>query len=158
MSEPTPPGAGLAQPASARPAPGEALTRALLASVFVIAACGLVYELIAAAASTYLLGDSVTQFSVVIGVYLASMGVGSYLSKYVTQGVIVRFIDIELMIAVLGGFSAAVMFLSFAYAGPGFRVVLYAIVVLVGLALILSLSVWMVRALRRRFARSSAPA
>jgi len=33
-----------------------------------------------------------------------------------------------------------------------------AIVVLVCLALILSLSVWMVRALRRRFARSSAPA
>ena len=49
--------------------PSDALTRALLASVFVIAACGLVYELIAAATSTYLLGDSVTQFSVVIGVY-----------------------------------------------------------------------------------------
>jgi len=137
VSGPSAPGAGegegLAPPAPARPAPGEALTRALLASVFVIAACGLVYELIAAAASTYLLGDSVTQFSVVIGVYLASMGVGSYLSKHVSNAIIVRFIDIELMIAVLGGFSAAVMFLSFAYAGPGFRVVLYAIVVLVGI-------------------------
>ena len=118
--------------AGAQSAPDEALTRALLASVFVIAACGLVYELIAAAASTYLLGDSVTQFSVVIGVYLASMGLGSYLSKYVASGLIVKFIDIELMIAVLGGFSAAAMFLSFAYAHPGFRVVLYSIVVLVG--------------------------
>jgi spermidine synthase len=113
--------------------PSEALNRALLASVFVIAACGLVYELIAAAASTYLLGDSITQFSVVIGVYLAAMGVGSYLSRYVVSGLVVRFIDIELMIAVLGGFSAAVMFLSFAYAGPGFRVVLYAIVVAIGI-------------------------
>jgi spermidine synthase len=118
---------------SAPPAPTEVLTRALLGSVFVIAACGLVYELIAAAASTYLLGDSVTQFSVVIGVYLAAMGVGSYLSKYVVSGIIVRFVDIELMIAVLGGFSAAVMFLSFAYAGPGFRIVLYLIVVMVGI-------------------------
>jgi spermidine synthase len=117
----------------ARPAAGEALTRALLASVFVIAACGLVYELIAAAASTYLLGDSVTQFSVVIGVYLASMGIGSYMSKYVVDRLIGRFIDIELMIAIVGGCSAAVMFMSFAYAGPGFRVVLYAIVVLVGI-------------------------
>jgi spermidine synthase len=112
--------------------PGDALTRALLASVFVIAACGLVYELIAAAASTYLLGDSVTQFSVVIGVYLAAMGLGSYLSKYVSGAIIVRFIDIELMIAVLGGFSAALMFLAFAWAHPGFRVVLYSLVVLVG--------------------------
>ncbi|HYC35388.1 MAG TPA: polyamine aminopropyltransferase [Usitatibacter sp.] len=124
-------------PAAAPPAHppvqrSEVLTRALLASVFVIAACGLVYELIAAAASTYLLGDSITQFSVVIGVYLASMGVGSYLSQYVTRGIVVKFIDVELMIAVLGGFSAALMFLSFAYAGPGFRVLLYLLVVLVG--------------------------
>jgi spermidine synthase len=141
VTDPTPvtpaqAGAGVATDPHVTPAKagaGEVLTRALLGSVFVIAACGLVYELIAAAASTYLLGDSVTQFSVVIGIYLASMGVGSYLSKYVTTGLIVRFIDVELMIAVLGGFSAAVMFLSFAYAGPGFRVVLYAIVVLVGI-------------------------
>ena len=126
-------GVGGEAPPGARPAPGEALTRALLASVFVIAACGLVYELIAAAASTYLLGDSVTQFSVVIGVYLAAMGLGSYLSKYVATGLIVRFIDIELMIAVLGGFSAAAMFLSFAWAGSIFRVTLYSFVVLVGI-------------------------
>ena len=129
--------------------PNEALTRALLASVFVIAACGLVYELIAAAASTYLLGDSVTQFSVVIGVYLASMGVGSYLSKHVSSGLIVRFIDIELMIAVLGGFSAAAMFLTFAYAHPGFRVVLYTIVVLVGMLVGLEIPLVM-RILRER--------
>ena len=116
-----------------RVTPNETLTRALLASVFVIAACGLVYELIAAAASTYLLGDSITQFSVVIGVYLAAMGVGSYLSQYLTRGIIVRFIDIELMIAVLGGFSAAAMFLTFAHAGGGFRVLLYTLVVLVGI-------------------------
>lgn len=134
---------------AAAPAPGEVLTRALLASVFVIAACGLVYELIAAAASTYLLGDSVTQFSLVIGVYLASMGVGSYLSKHVSGGIIVRFIDIELMIAVIGGFSASVMFLSFAYAGPGFRVVLYGIVVLVGILVGLEIPLVM-RILRER--------
>jgi spermidine synthase len=108
------------------------LTRALLASVFVIASCGLVYELIAAATSTYLLGDSITQFSVVIGVYLAAMGAGSYASRYLVSGIVRRFIDIELLIAVLGGFSAAVMFLSFAWTGMGFRVVLYGIVVLVG--------------------------
>ena len=53
----------------------------LLFSVFVIATCGLVYELIAGALASYLLGDSVTQFSTVIGVYLFSMGIGSYLSE-----------------------------------------------------------------------------
>ncbi|HEX5128722.1 MAG TPA: polyamine aminopropyltransferase [Usitatibacter sp.] len=126
------PSAAERQRDGARSAPGDALTRALLASVFVIAACGLVYELIAAATSTYLLGDSITQFSVVIGVYLASMGVGSYLSKHISGAIVVRFVDIELMIAVLGGFSAALMFLSFAWAHPGFRVILYSLVILVG--------------------------
>jgi spermidine synthase len=117
--------------------------------VFVIAACGLVYELIAAAASTYLLGDSVTQFSLVIGVYLASMGVGSYLSKHVASGVIAKFIDIELIIALAGGFSAAAMFLTFAWAGGGFRVVLYGLVILVGILVGLEIPLVM-RILRER--------
>lgn len=136
-AEPLPAGESVAPAAElgpdAAPQAGGVLTRALLASVFIIAACGLVYELIAAAASTYLLGDSVTQFSLVIGVYLASMGVGSYLSQYVTDKVITRFVDIELLIAIVGGFSAAIMFFTFAYAGPGFRLVLYLLVVLVGI-------------------------
>ncbi len=144
------PAEGMRAPGAAAVLPSsEVLNRALLGSVFVIAACGLVYELIAAAASTYLLGDSITQFSVVIGVYLAAMGVGSYASRYVVSGLVARFIDIELMIAVVGGFSAAVMFLSFAWAGPGFRVALYGIVVLVGILVGLEIPLVM-RILRER--------
>ena len=54
---------------------------ALLASVFVIAACGLLYELAAGALASYLLGDSVLQFSTIIGTYLFAMGIGSWLSR-----------------------------------------------------------------------------
>jgi spermidine synthase len=144
------PAGELAAPAGAAPLPpSEVLNRALLASVFVIAACGLVYELIAAAASTYLLGDSITQFSVVIGVYLAAMGAGSYASRHVVSGIVARFIDIELIIAVAGGFSAALMFLSFAWMGTGFRVVLYGLVVLVGFLVGLEIPLVM-RILRER--------
>ena len=46
---------------------------ALLISVFVIASCGLVYELIAGTLASYLLGDSVTYFSTIIGTYLFAM-------------------------------------------------------------------------------------
>jgi len=42
----------------------------LLVSVFIIATCGLIYELVAGTLASYLLGDSVTQFSTIIGVYL----------------------------------------------------------------------------------------
>ena len=139
-----------AAPAPAQPlARGDILNRALLASVFVVAACGLVYELIAGALATYLLGDSVTQFSIVIGVYLASMGAGSWLSKYVVDAIIARFIGIELVIALLGGFSATLMFFAFAHMGDGFRVVLYGLVVLIGVLVGLEIPLVM-RILRER--------
>ena len=50
--------------------------------VFLISACGLGYQLIAGSVSSYLLGDSVTQFSFTIGIYLAALGLGSFLTRY----------------------------------------------------------------------------
>ncbi len=67
---------------------------ALMASVFVIATSGLVYQLIAGTLASYVLGDSVTQFSLVIGLYLSAMGLGSYLSKLVEGDLLVRFVEI----------------------------------------------------------------
>jgi spermidine synthase len=103
----------------------------LLASVFLIAACGLIYELIAGALASYLLGDSVLQFSTIIGAYLFAMGVGSWLSKFITRALIARFITIELMVGLLGGFSSTILFLAFTYAS-GFRFLLYAMVLAIG--------------------------
>ena len=54
----------------------------LLFAVFIIATCGLIYELVAGTLASYLLGDSVKQFSFIIGVYLFSMGIGSFFSKF----------------------------------------------------------------------------
>src|SRR4051812_12517107 len=105
---------------------------ALLASAFVVATCGLVYELLASTLASYLLGDSVTQFSVVIGSYLFAMGIGSWLSRYIDRGLVERFVWVELMVAVFGGFSSSVLFLTFAYT-QGFHVMLYLIVVVIGM-------------------------
>lgn len=103
----------------------------LLISVFVIATCGLVYELITGALASYLLGDSVTQFSTVIGVYLFSMGIGSYLSKFINRNLIATFIQVELLIGAVGGCSAAILFLSFEHVSQ-FRVLLYSLVGITG--------------------------
>ena len=67
---------------------------ALFASVFLIAACGLIYELIAGTLASYLLGDSVLEFSTIIGCYLFAMGIGSFLSRYVTRNLVTRFVTI----------------------------------------------------------------
>src|SRR5262249_8871277 len=107
------------------------MTYALLFSVFIIASCGLVYELIAGTLASYLLGDSVTQFSTVIGTYLFSMGIGSYLSRHIGKGLVSKFIVIELMVGVVGGFSAAALFLVFSFAAS-FRLILYVLVILIG--------------------------
>ena len=101
-------------------------------TVLVVATCGLVYELVAGTLASYVLGDSVTQFSTVIGVYLSALGVGSYLSRYVQRGLARRFVEVELAVSLCGGISAPLLFLSFAYLPGFFRPVLYTVVVLVG--------------------------
>jgi spermidine synthase len=104
----------------------------LFLSVLLIAACGLIYELIAGTLASYLLGDSVLQFSTVIGTYLFAMGIGSWLSRFLRGPLISRFVTIELMVGVVGGFSSSVLFLAFAYT-HAFQLVLYLDVIAVGI-------------------------
>ena len=102
-----------------------------LASVFTIATCGLVYELTAGTLASYLLGDSVTQFSTIIGVYLFAMGVGSWFSKFIERNVLLVFIRVEFIIALIGGSTAAVLFALFGLV-ESFRIPLYGIIFIVG--------------------------
>ena len=104
---------------------------ALLVSAFVVATCGLIYELLASTIASYLLGDSVTQFSTVIGSYLFAMGIGSWCSRYVTRGELRLFVRVELLIAMIGGCSAAALFMLFPLTDH-FRIVLYGIVLAIG--------------------------
>jgi spermidine synthase len=107
--------------------------RILVISVFFVASCGLAYELIAGALSSYLLGDSVLQFSTVIGCYLFAMGVGAHLSRYIKDpDVLTRFVDVELAVGLIGGVSAALLFLAFAWLAAPFRALLYVLVFLIG--------------------------
>ena len=127
------------------------MQRPLLVSVFIVASCGLAYELIAGALASYLLGDSVMQFSTVIGVYLFAMGIGSWLSKHIVGNLLVRFIQIELLVGLLGGLSAGLLFLLFTlHAGP-FRFTLYGLVLLIGILVGLEIPLIM-RILKREVA------
>jgi spermidine synthase len=139
-----------AEPA-ARISPAEV---ALLASVFVIAACGLVYELAAGALASYLLGDSVLQFSTVIGCYLFAMGLGSWLSRFVERQLVAQFLRIELLVGLVGGLMPAALFVAHSLlpvsALGAFRVLLYALVLLVGALVGLEIPLVM-RILKRHF-------
>ena len=148
-----------AAPASSprpRPAPAEV---ALLASVFVVAACGLVYELAAGALASYLLGDSVLQFSTIIGTYLFAMGVGSWLSRLIERQLVAQFLRIELLVGLVGGLMPAALFVAYNLlphewgrgGGTAFRVLLYGCVLLVGMLVGLEIPLVM-RILKRHFA------
>jgi len=106
-------------------------TPILFLNVLVIATCGLVYELLAGTLASYVLGDSVTQFSLIIGIYLSALGAGAWVSRFVERELARRFVDVELAVAVLGGASAPLLFLTFAHLSY-FQVVLYTLVFLIG--------------------------
>ena len=85
----------------------------LYLNVLVVAACGLIYELLAGTVASYVLGDSVTQFSLIIGLYLSALGVGAWLSRFLDRDLAAKFVDIELGVALIGGLSAPMLFLGF---------------------------------------------
>jgi len=97
---------------------------ALRATVFAVAGCGLVYELLASTVASWVLGDAVLQFSIIIGGYLSALGVGSLLSGSIRDQLAKRFVQIELVIAIVGG-SAAPVLLAVSDSPLSFRSVLY---------------------------------
>ncbi len=117
--------------AAAAPAP-RPIAVALFISVFVIAACGLLYELAAGALASYLLGDSILQFSTVIGTYLFAMGVGSWLSRYLNRPLAAHFLRIELLVALVGGSMPGALFVANAWLPGAFHFLLYLMVMAVG--------------------------
>lgn len=88
----------------------------LLAATFIVAVAGLIYELIAATISSYLLGDSIRQFSFVIGVFLSAMGVGAWASRFVGDA-LSGFVRAQIALGAIGGALGPVLFFSYAIYG-----------------------------------------
>ena len=117
-------------------------TLLLYLNVFVVATCGLVYELLAGTLASYVLGDSVTQFSLIIGVYLSALGVGAWLSGYIDTDLVRRFVEVEIAVALIGGVSAPVLFLAFGRVST-FQPLLYGTVFVIGVLVGLELPLLM---------------
>ena len=110
----TPPDWGAPAPLPVRPGTGRFL---VLVCVFVCAACGLVYELELVALASYLIGDSVTQASVVLSVMVFAMGVGSLAAKRLRWHAAAGFAAVEAALALVGGCSAMALYAVFAWTG-----------------------------------------
>ncbi len=85
----------------------------LVASIFVVGLCSIIYELLISTTSSYFLGDSIKQFSITIGVYMAAMGVGAYFARFISNKFIERFIEVELILGFIGGISVPFLYFAF---------------------------------------------
>jgi spermidine synthase len=89
--------------------------RIVLFSVFFLSQCGIIYELVLGSLATYLLGNPVQQYSITIGFFLSSMGLGSFLSRYLSKNLLKNFIAIEVMLGFAGGISVLVLSYLFSF-------------------------------------------
>ncbi len=105
--------------------------RLLMLTTLIISGCSMCYELIISAVSSYLLGNSTLQYSITIGLYMAALGFGSYISKYFKRNLFNVFVTIELSIGVVGGVSSILLFLSNIYIS-NYAVVMYLEIILIG--------------------------
>jgi spermidine synthase len=107
-------------------------TGVLLVSILVVALCGIAYELIIGTISSYLLGNSVYQFSMTIGFFMFSMGMGSLLSKYLGNQLIRNFIAVEIMISLIGGICSLLLFMVFPMMRVLYEAVMYGLIFVIG--------------------------
>ncbi|MEO8801608.1 MAG: polyamine aminopropyltransferase, partial [Polyangiaceae bacterium] len=91
-----------------------------------------VYELTTAALASYVLGDAIVEFSIVLGVYLAAMGVGAWLTRVVERQVILVYLAIEIALAAVGGISSPVLF-RLADMSRGIGAIVYLTIFTIGL-------------------------
>ena len=106
--------------------------RLILMTTFLISICSIIYELIISSISSYLLGDSITQFSITIGLYMFAMGIGSYLSKKIKSQLFNRFIYIELFVGIFGGLSSLILFFSNIYTSI-YHLIMYILIIMIGI-------------------------
>lgn len=104
----------------------------LLGSILIVALCGIVYELIIGAVSSYLLGNSVYQFSITVGFFMFAMGVGSYISQFIRQNLLHYFVMVEIALAVIGGICSITLFLTFPFSPFMYRTVMFAFILSIG--------------------------
>ena len=87
----------------------------LLAAVAACAACGIVYELALLTLSASLNGGGIVATSLIVAGYIAALGAGALLIKPLLRHAAITFIAIEALLGIIGGLSAAALYVVFAF-------------------------------------------
>jgi len=117
----------------AEPSEGHRETSVLIIAVFVAGLCSIVYQLLISTTSSYFLGDSVRQFSMTMGLYMASMGAGAWFSRFIQTNLVRNFIYLEIALGFLGGASVPLLYLCYAAAPEAYLSVMIGLSLSIGL-------------------------
>jgi len=90
----------------------------LLFAAAVGAMSGIVYELLLASLASYLVGATVVVFSLTVGLFLAAMGLGAWLSRFVHERLLASFVAAEITLGVFGAIAPLLLFVIYAAEGP----------------------------------------
>lgn len=104
----------------------------LMLTTLMISGCSIIYEVLISSVSSYLVGDSIKQFSITIGLYMSAMGLGSYLSKYIKKNLFDFFVSVEIGVGIFGGLSALTLFMSYVKI-ENYNLVMYIQIILIGI-------------------------
>ena len=103
----------------------------LMLTTLIISGCSIIYEVLISSVSSYLVGDSIKQFSITIGIYMCAMGVGSYISKFIRKSMFDWFVFVEIGVGFIGGISSIILFLSNIYL-ESYALIMYLQIIIIG--------------------------
>ncbi len=105
-------------------------------SMFLTGASGFIFECILSTVATFVLGNSVEQFSVIISLMMLMMGVAGIVQRKISdENLIEKFLTVEIVLAILGGFAPIAVYSSYAWMDTHFVLVQYLFVVSIGFAI-----------------------
>ena len=109
--------------------------------MFASGACGIILEYIQASLASMILGNSFEQWAMVIGLMMFWMGFGSLIQAHIPKRhLIPTFIAVETALALVGGFSPTLTYISYGYTSH-YGLVLYFFVSFIGIMIGLEIPV-----------------
>lgn len=116
------------------PSPLEARPRArqvLSGSMFLLGACGMIYEYTLGSLGNNLIGSSYEQIFVVIGLMMFAMGIGASLQSRFHRDLLDTFLFVEILLGYLGGIAPIVIYAAFATTSL-YQLTMYAFALVIG--------------------------
>lgn len=101
----------------------------------ILAFCSVVYELLLGQTLSAFLGNTVLRYSITIGLYLFSMGIGAYLLTGSRKAhPLSTLLKVELALALIGGTSVALLFILDSFGIPGilFSAIAHGFIITIG--------------------------